>query len=127
MGTQGGQTVGFQHFAALTTREKEPPLHHQGDGGASHVPFLSLLEGTQRVYGLGLFFVSARTNKGHHHQGASTRLPRGGMQERKTEALGPAAPEGVFQELKNKAAGMESADAVKPFESWCARDVAELV
>jgi len=52
--------------------------------------------------------------------GASTRLPRGGMQERKTEALS-------FAELKNKAAGMESADSVKPFKSWCASEVAELV
>ena len=34
---------------------------------------------------------------------------------------------GVFQELENKPAGMESADSVKPFKSWCASEVAELV
>ena len=33
----------------------------------------------------------------------------------------------VFQELENKPAGMESADSVKPFKSWCASEVAELV
>ena len=35
--------------------------------------------------------------------------------------------ESVFQELENKPAGMESADSVKPFKSWCASEVAELV
>jgi serine/threonine protein kinase len=35
--------------------------------------------------------------------------------------------EGVFQELENKAAGMESADSIKPFKSWSASEVAELV
>jgi hypothetical protein len=30
---------------------------------SSHVPLYSLVESTQRVYGVGLFFVSARTNK----------------------------------------------------------------
>jgi serine/threonine protein kinase len=35
--------------------------------------------------------------------------------------------EGVFQELENKAAGMESADSVKAFKSWSASEVAELV
>jgi hypothetical protein len=34
---------------------------------SSHVPLYSLVESTQRVYDLGLFFVSARTNKTHHH------------------------------------------------------------
>jgi hypothetical protein len=33
----------------------------------SHVPLYSLVESTQRVYGVRLFFVSARTNKRHHH------------------------------------------------------------
>jgi hypothetical protein len=35
---------------------------------SSHVPLYSLVESTQRVYGVRLFFVSARTNKRHHHQ-----------------------------------------------------------
>jgi hypothetical protein len=34
---------------------------------SSHVPLYSLVESTQRVYDLRLFFVSARTNKAHHH------------------------------------------------------------
>jgi hypothetical protein len=34
---------------------------------SSHVPLYSLVESTQRVYGVRLFFVSARTNKRHHH------------------------------------------------------------
>ena len=32
----------------------------------------SLIESTQRVYGVRLFFVSARTNKRHHHHHGST-------------------------------------------------------
>jgi hypothetical protein len=35
------------------------------EGG--YVPLYSLVESTQRVYGVRLFFVSARTNKRHHH------------------------------------------------------------
>jgi hypothetical protein len=34
---------------------------------SSHVPLYSVVESTQRVYGLRLIFVSARTNKRHHH------------------------------------------------------------
>jgi hypothetical protein len=34
---------------------------------SSHVPLFSLVESTQRVYGVRIFFVSARTNKRHHH------------------------------------------------------------
>ena len=42
---------------------------------SSHVPLYSLVESTQSVYGIRLFFVSARTNKRHHHHcGAPTRF-----------------------------------------------------
>jgi hypothetical protein len=34
---------------------------------SSHVSLYSLVESTQRVYGIRLLFVSARTNKRHHH------------------------------------------------------------
>jgi len=34
---------------------------------SSHVPLYSVVESTQRVYGLRLIFVSERTNKRHHH------------------------------------------------------------
>ena len=35
---------------------------------SSHVTLYSVVESTQRVYGVRLCFVSARTNKRHHHQ-----------------------------------------------------------
>jgi hypothetical protein len=41
---------------------------------SSHVPLYSLVESTQRVYGVRLIFVSARTNKRHHHQGSGTAI-----------------------------------------------------
>jgi hypothetical protein len=40
---------------------------------SSHVPLYSVVESTQRVYGLRLIFVSARTNKRNHHLKGSVR------------------------------------------------------
>jgi hypothetical protein len=41
---------------------------------SSHMHLCSMVESTQRVYGVKLFFVSARTNKRHHHHHVAQRI-----------------------------------------------------
>ena len=49
---------------------------------SSHVPLYSLVESTQRVYGVRLSFVSARTIKRHHHhRHTSASAVRKGMRQ----------------------------------------------
>ena len=65
MGTEGGQAVGCLALCRVFQKERRAttaPLRVMVEA-SSHVPLYSLVESTQKVYGVSLFFVSARTNK----------------------------------------------------------------
>ena len=69
MGTEGRYPVGRLALCRVYQkgrRSTTAPLWVMV-AASSHMPLYSLVESTQRVYGVRLFFVSARTNKRHHH------------------------------------------------------------
>ena len=74
MGTEGGEQVGGLALCRIYQKERRTIVVQWWVmvEASSHVPLYSLVESTLLVYGARLFFVSARTNKRHHHPPEST-------------------------------------------------------
>ena len=82
MGTEGGsKVVTGRVFSTLPRLPKGTKNHHCTTrvmvAASLHMLLYSFVESTQRLYSVRLFFVSARTNKSHHHLWHPAHCPMG--------------------------------------------------